>query len=329
MPEVKGHIELERRLDSITVGYRHRKDLGDLGPLMKSIREVGLLQPITITPDGVLVCGRRRLEAMRRMGEHTLKVWVRSGISDELSHLLAQQDENEQRKPLTPREQSHMYDEIRRAMKAEASARQEATRFGATGNLGGVNGAEGPSAPRGSGDSRVQASLMITGSKSFARMEQIAAIERISNDPTKTAFVREFAGNMLEEIDNGAQVEPSFRKVKAAVELAAAPASPDGGGPPKTVEQLSAEAHTRALQELRRRHGRGLKNTSSGVLAYRSTRSFVLTWTDLEEWPKFYDLAKLATELSDVEVDRFDRVIAETLEFQSRLHAARATHATA
>ena len=93
----KGHIELERQIDSITVGVRHRKDPGDLNALMKSIEEVGLLQPVTITPDGVLICGWRRLEALRRLGRRTLNVWVRSGISDELSHLLAQQDENEQR----------------------------------------------------------------------------------------------------------------------------------------------------------------------------------------------------------------------------------------
>ena len=101
MPD-KGHIELERQIDSITVGVRHRRDLGDMTALMKSIEEVGLLQPVTVTPDGVLVCGLRRLEAMRRLGRRTLSVWVRSGISDQLSHLLAQQDENEQRKPLSP-----------------------------------------------------------------------------------------------------------------------------------------------------------------------------------------------------------------------------------
>ena len=49
MPD-KGHIELERQIDSITVGVRHRRDLGDMSALMRSIEEVGLLQPITVTP---------------------------------------------------------------------------------------------------------------------------------------------------------------------------------------------------------------------------------------------------------------------------------------
>lgn len=47
-----GHIELERAVDSIIVGRRHRQDHGDLAPLVESIRRNGLLQPITITLDG-------------------------------------------------------------------------------------------------------------------------------------------------------------------------------------------------------------------------------------------------------------------------------------
>ncbi len=62
----KGHIEIDRHIDSIIVGKRHRQDPGDLAELMQSIKDVGLLQPITVTPDGVLVCGWRRLEAVRR-----------------------------------------------------------------------------------------------------------------------------------------------------------------------------------------------------------------------------------------------------------------------
>ena len=36
MPD-KGHIELERQIDSITVGVRHRRDLGDMTALTRSI----------------------------------------------------------------------------------------------------------------------------------------------------------------------------------------------------------------------------------------------------------------------------------------------------
>ena len=105
MSETRGHIELDRALDSITVGARHRKDPGDLAKLAESIDRLGLLQPITITTDGVLVCGWRRLEAVRRLGWKSMKVWVRSGISDKLTALLAQQDDNQLHKPLNELEQ--------------------------------------------------------------------------------------------------------------------------------------------------------------------------------------------------------------------------------
>ena len=59
-----GRIELKRSVDSIVIGHRHRTDLGDLDALAASITRDGLLQPPTITPDGVLVCGRRRLAAI-------------------------------------------------------------------------------------------------------------------------------------------------------------------------------------------------------------------------------------------------------------------------
>ena len=38
-------------------------------PLMDSLKRVGLLQPITITPDGHLICGFRRLEAAKAFAE--------------------------------------------------------------------------------------------------------------------------------------------------------------------------------------------------------------------------------------------------------------------
>ena len=133
MSDHDGHIELERRVDSITVGVRHRQHPEDgIEPLMTSIQKLGLLQPVTITPDGVLVCGARRLEAVKRLGWRTLKVWVRSGISDDLHRLLAQQDENEQRKPLTPLEQAALFRELRKLMAEDAARRQKASRSART-----------------------------------------------------------------------------------------------------------------------------------------------------------------------------------------------------
>jgi hypothetical protein len=48
-----GSRTVDRAVASITVGDRHRKDLGDLDPLVASIKEHGLLQPIVVTPGGL------------------------------------------------------------------------------------------------------------------------------------------------------------------------------------------------------------------------------------------------------------------------------------
>ena len=54
-------------ISSIQVGERHRRDLGDVEQLAASIAELGLLHPIVIKPDGVLIAGERRLEACKKL----------------------------------------------------------------------------------------------------------------------------------------------------------------------------------------------------------------------------------------------------------------------
>ena len=92
MTEQQAGIQLDRAVDSLTVGKRHRTDLGDIETLAASIDRDGLLQPLTITIDGVLVCGARRLAAIKMLGWRTVSVWVRGGLSDRLGKLLAEQE---------------------------------------------------------------------------------------------------------------------------------------------------------------------------------------------------------------------------------------------
>jgi ParB family chromosome partitioning protein len=321
----KGHIELERQIDSITVGARHRKDPGELTALMRSIEEVGLLQPVTVTPDGVLICGWRRLEAMRRLGNRTLSVWVRSGISDQLSHLLAQQDENEQRKPLSPVETARLYAEIKLLEDEEADRRKAATQFGGPGRDGGASGPEDSSAPR--GDSRSRAAHLVTGTQSFQRLEQINWIESIAEDATLSEAVREFASNMLGEIEVGAPVSPAYKRVKAAVELASRPLSPTDEEQDE-VNRLGAEALRRVEEETVKRL-RALRDKAKRAPRHRSPRSFTLMWSELEGWTELYDVAELARTLKDDDWARFERVVSETITLRDELRATRTAAASA
>lgn len=51
----------------VKIGKRHRKEMGDLDALAKSIETVGLLQPIGVTQERRLVFGERRLRAVRKI----------------------------------------------------------------------------------------------------------------------------------------------------------------------------------------------------------------------------------------------------------------------
>ena len=65
-----------RRIEEIKVGNRIRKDLGNIEPLAQSIADYGLLNPITIEPDGTLLSGQRRLAACKQLGLEVVPVCV-------------------------------------------------------------------------------------------------------------------------------------------------------------------------------------------------------------------------------------------------------------
>jgi N6-adenosine-specific RNA methylase IME4 len=66
----------ERAVTDIGVGPRHRRDMGDIASLAASMAELGLLQPIVIRPDGMLIAGARRLTAARALGWRDIPVTV-------------------------------------------------------------------------------------------------------------------------------------------------------------------------------------------------------------------------------------------------------------
>ena len=54
-------------ISKIKVRNPYRKSLGDIDTLAASIKEVGLLHPIVVRPDGRLIAGERRLVACKRL----------------------------------------------------------------------------------------------------------------------------------------------------------------------------------------------------------------------------------------------------------------------
>lgn len=201
-------------IHGIVVGHRQRKDLGDLDALAASISEVGMLQPITITDGNVLLCGYRRLMAARQLKWRSVPVWIRTGLSDRLTILMAERDENALREPLNQVEAAALYAELKGVLAEEARARQESSRFGGSG------GAAHAAAPRGVGDVRRIAARTVTGAASYTRLERINWMLGVSKDFDLPKPVRELASAEVEELRQGAGVAPAVNRVRAAIRLA-------------------------------------------------------------------------------------------------------------
>lgn len=72
------------RLDAIHVerSERQRRELTGIDELAESIARIGLINPIVITDDGILVAGERRLTAMRQLGWDSCPVQFASELSE-------------------------------------------------------------------------------------------------------------------------------------------------------------------------------------------------------------------------------------------------------
>jgi hypothetical protein len=136
-------------IPDIDWGGRHRKDMGDLEPLKRSIAEVGLLQPIVVTDDRRfitdpkcryrLVAGERRLRAMAEMDYTHVPAYV-VGIEDATALLIAERDENTCRKPHAPSEAVSLGRALEALEREAARQRQGATRARKGQKVGGPQG---------------------------------------------------------------------------------------------------------------------------------------------------------------------------------------------
>jgi site-specific DNA-methyltransferase (adenine-specific) len=75
-PKNSNQPAAEFQIASIRLGNRTRKDVGDLESLAESIAEIGILQPVVVTPDGRLIAGFRRIQACKKLGWKTIPVRV-------------------------------------------------------------------------------------------------------------------------------------------------------------------------------------------------------------------------------------------------------------
>jgi len=92
----------------IVLNLRVRKNLGDIGALMDSMKTHGLLNPITVTNKGELIAGHRRLESAKRLGWEYIDVIILDEPGP-IEKLEIEIEENTQRKALSPDELADAY----------------------------------------------------------------------------------------------------------------------------------------------------------------------------------------------------------------------------
>lgn len=85
MSNVEGHRKdslKHIKLSDITVGDRFREDFGNIEELKGSIKEKGIIQPITVDSNLVLLAGGRRFRAATELGLPTVPAVVREYVDD-------------------------------------------------------------------------------------------------------------------------------------------------------------------------------------------------------------------------------------------------------
>ena len=274
-------VEMDRAVASIHVGHRQRRDLGDLDELAASIAAVGLLQPITITPGGLLVCGARRLAAVTLLGWRTVNVWVRAGMSTPLQQLLAEQHENTMRQPLAPTEAADLYRELKALLAEDAARRQARTRLGTQDDTG---AAESAATLTGTGDSRARAAQLVTGRRSYTRLEQVGRLQQLAQE-VDDEEVRRLATDALREVDQTGKVNGAYRRVMRLV------------APPADGEADSPTAPSSRPWPQLRRFLLGLEDLTAWVGAHDPT--LVGPALGEEQWHSLTHLAQATTSFVD------------------------------
>lgn len=105
MPVSGNYREVE--IAKINVGDRYRKDLGDIESLAASIKDKGVIQPITIDTEFSLVAGERRLKAAILAGLDKIPALIRK-IEGELDLREIELTENIERKDMTWQERAEL-----------------------------------------------------------------------------------------------------------------------------------------------------------------------------------------------------------------------------
>ena len=206
-------------IDRITVGARHRRDLGDIAALAASIAELGLLQPIVVRPDGMLIAGARRLCAAQQLGWTEISV----NVVDLAAVRRGELAENRHRKDFTPSELVAIGAEVEHDERELAKERErEGGRRKGSGKL--------PDPDKGSTRDKVAAHLRISG-RTYEKAK--AVVEAATAEPAKYSY-------LVEAMDRTGRVDSAYRQLKSRQQDEAGHAKPPRSKPNEQWADLRA-----------------------------------------------------------------------------------------
>jgi N6-adenosine-specific RNA methylase IME4/ParB-like chromosome segregation protein Spo0J len=183
---------------SIRVENRFRKQLGDLTPLVDSIRALGLLHPILVNREHRLIAGARRLGACKQLGWRVIPARV-----IDLDELRAEHDENVVRQDFLPSEAVG----IKRAMEEleRQRARDRMSEGGKLSKKGMITGGKIPPLKKGKTRDKLAAHVGMSY-KTLRRAEEIL----IAGEQQPEKY-----GDLVKEMDSkGTTVTAVYRRLK-------------------------------------------------------------------------------------------------------------------
>jgi ParB family chromosome partitioning protein len=180
---------------NMNIETRFRQNLGDLKPLIESIKRHGLLHPIVLSEDNQLICGRRRLAAYMQLKYTEIEVTYTN--STDLRE--AEADENVVRKDFSVEEIAEIDQFYREREESAAKERMLA-------------GTHSEAFARGRSSTRIAERVGI----SDRQLEKIRTIKEASTegDFTKEVWKKVASGKV--KVDKGYNQVKRFQRIKEA-----------------------------------------------------------------------------------------------------------------
>lgn len=221
---------IDIRVDEVLQGKRQREpDDASVQRVATSMQEHGLLQPIGVTPQKLLIFGATRLAAAKQLGWETIEAREFQSAEDEQVRRIMEWDENDARRELTLEEKlaykrdvlDPLISDRARKQQSLAGAKRAAAMWGpeiARANFGQAISGDPPVS---AGRAREQISHVLgTTSETMRKFENLA---KWSEDEALPVEIREAASEARDRANTLGKVDGEWRRVKALKDRIDAP----------------------------------------------------------------------------------------------------------